>query len=949
MKKFIYILVSLLIVTTFNVFAQYPQYIAYDSENALPSNEVYSIVQDNNGFIWIGCNVGLYKFNGVHYTSYKSKTQNSKPITGLTISSSGNIYCYNFQSQLFCLENDTLKEIKHPFPKGFINNLVSDNNGNIYATHFGGISRYSEKSKQWNNYINYGNIEKNNNEQLTAKSVKGNGRDVIPFIYSKGVATIENNKLKQIYNTELFESITSGKFELETYSDVLWIFAKETENIYRFSKNHLEQIKNSQLNKILSGRKITNVRTMRDSALWICTYSGLIRYTPNTDSAILLYPDLSFSDCLIDQEGNYWFTTLLEGILRVPNLHFIVWKQYNKLTRVTNSETHIFFASQKGEIGRLNLLNETTELFHTKHNADIQSFDYNTSENALLFNINNHLFKLKGNAISEINNDNIPAIKSAKSVNGSLFATSTYGTYINGKRINTNWARQIEYDVINQCLWVASNSGLLKIISKNNEWYLSDTLLSNTQIISIDFDVDKKLLYVLTFTGQIFVVNSQNETSEFLQIPENIQANKLQIYQDKLYISSNVGVAIFDPKTHSLKFINRLLGLVSDNVQDITIVDSNLWLVTVNGLQKIPLNKLEQQQKLARVYLKNNFKFPIDQLQFNYNEAFVLHPEVAHYSSNGQFVYAYRLNKNEWIKLPATIEQIEIQNIPIGNFEIELKAIDYLGRDSENIIKLEGYINPPFWKTWWFTLLLILLSTILIFFIVQKNITNFRRKEKQKTQLAHLQLTALKAQMNPHFMYNTLNSIQALILKQDIKNSNLYLSKFSHLMRKVLDVSGRDEISIQEEIEILELYLSLEKLRFGNDFLYKIIISNEVETQAIFLPPLLLQPFVENAIKHGLLHKKGEKQLIIRLEKETNHILCRIKDNGIGRKHSAEIKKRQQEKYTSFSTDATQKRLTLINSTYHKNIELEINDLYENNNPSGTEVVLRIFGALNLT
>ncbi|KXK43961.1 MAG: signal transduction histidine kinase [Bacteroidetes bacterium OLB11] len=145
--------------------------------------------------------------------------------------------------------------------------------------------------------------------------------------------------------------------------------------------------------------------------------------------------------------------------------------------------------------------------------------------------------------------------------------------------------------------------------------------------------------------------------------------------------------------------------------------------------------------------------------------------------------------------------------------------------------------------------------------------------------------------MNPHFMYNTLNSIQALILKQDIKNSNLYLSKFSHLMRKVLDVSGRDEISIQEEIEILELYLSLEKLRFGNDFLYKIIISNEVETQAIFLPPLLLQPFVENAIKHGLLHKKGEKQLIIRLEKETNHILCRIKDNGIGRKHSAEIKK----------------------------------------------------------
>ena len=161
-------------------------------------------------------------------------------------------------------------------------------------------------------------------------------------------------------------------------------------------------------------------------------------------------------------------------------------------------------------------------------------------------------------------------------------------------------------------------------------------------------------------------------------------------------------------------------------------------------------------------------------------------------------------------------------------------------------------------------------------------------------------------------------------------------------MRKVLDASSKEEISLQEEVEILELYLSLEKLRFGNDFVYNIFIDNDIDAYNTAIPPLLLQPFVENALKHGLLHKADEKTLHIAFYKKMDTLCCSIKDNGVGRKRSEEIKNRQKEKYESFSTEAMQKRLELLNHTHYQKISLQINDLYDQQQAAGTEIILQI-------
>ena len=162
----------------------------------------------------------------------------------------------------------------------------------------------------------------------------------------------------------------------------------------------------------------------------------------------------------------------------------------------------------------------------------------------------------------------------------------------------------------------------------------------------------------------------------------------------------------------------------------------------------------------------------------------------------------------------------------------------------------------------------------IVYLIFHWRIGFLKRRAEIQNQLILSQLTALKAQMNPHFMYNTLNSIQDLIVQHDIKSTNYYLSQFGSLMRKVLDASGSEQILLTEEVEILTLYLNLEKLRFGEQFSFEIRVDEQLDLEMMRIPSIVIQPFVENAIKHGLLHKNGEKKLLIYFSMTNNSVVC---------------------------------------------------------------------------
>src|SRR5687767_7249152 len=247
-----------------------------------------------------------------------------------------------------------------------------------------------------------------------------------------------------------------------------------------------------------------------------------------------------------------------------------------------------------------------------------------------------------------------------------------------------------------------------------------------------------------------------------------------------------------------------------------------------------------------------------------------------------------------------------------------------------------------------------ILLLILLFVFVYRNIRNRQRTDRliaaerlklEKISAAHkmteLELQSLRAQLNPHFMFNSLNAIQELILKEDNDNSHLYLSRFADLLRMLLDNANQPFVTLKKEINLLDLYLSLEKLRV-TDLQYTIDIDPDIDTNKITIPNMMLQPYIENAIWHGLSHKKGEKNLLVRISKDENNIVCEVRDNGVGRKIAAEFKSLYRKEHRSRGMELLSKRFNLLSKEYGSDIQTDIEDLYENGSATGTKVAIRL-------
>jgi LytS/YehU family sensor histidine kinase len=209
-------------------------------------------------------------------------------------------------------------------------------------------------------------------------------------------------------------------------------------------------------------------------------------------------------------------------------------------------------------------------------------------------------------------------------------------------------------------------------------------------------------------------------------------------------------------------------------------------------------------------------------------------------------------------------------------------------------------------------------------------------KQELKADFVEAELKALRSQMNPHFIFNALNSIQALILKSELESSYDYLVLFSKLVRKTLNYSNEEFISLEAEIDFLRIYLSLEKLRF-DDFNFTLEINGDED---VYLPSLTIQPFIENALLHGLQHKADDKKIAIRFEVDEYFIKCVVEDNGIGRKASAEINERLGKEHKSFALKSIEKRLSMYHEEFGDKIGVKITDLEENGKSVGTKVDL---------
>lgn len=468
--------------------------------------------------------------------------------------------------------------------------------------------------------------------------------------------------------------------------------------------------------------------------------------------------------------------------------------------------------------------------------------------------------------------------------------------------------------------------------------------------------------------------------------------------------TGNGGLCRFDAKTETFTTYTEKQGLAGNNVFSIQEDDQgNLWLGTDNGLsrfspQKQSFTNYDVSDGLqgaifstfsggicwkgrdGMLYFggRNGFnafnpaairpnsyvppivitrfslfdkpqpgKHEAARIELNYDQNFFsLEFAALNFRSPHKNQYAYQLEgvDKDWV-YSGTRHVSAYTDVAPGEYVFRVKGSNNDGIWNEKGTSVRILIHPPWWRTWWFISLVAALSVGLVYTGFRYRVAQIRKEEAQKAafskKLSEMEMQALRAQMNPHFIFNCLNSINTFILKNQPDAASDYLAKFSRLIRLILQNSNSATITLQNELDALQLYLDMESLRFRNKFTFQIRVGPEVEPEDIDIPPLLIQPYVENAIWHGLLHKESTGHLGIDLQVEKDKLVCVIEDDGVGRRRAAELKSKSATKSKSLGMQITAHRMELMKELYGKQTTVEIVDLVADSGEAcGTRAIL---------
>lgn len=473
-------------------------------------------------------------------------------------------------------------------------------------------------------------------------------------------------------------------------------------------------------------------------------------------------------------------------------------------------------------------------------------------------------------------------------------------------------------------IWFALNSGGIISYADGSLKEANITrYLGNQTVISVAEDAKGNLWFGTSGNG---VFKLENEF-------EHIDANSTITYSSPAIFSST---EIENEKVQS-KFILKNLPVDQQTEKPINSKTIRTDRVRQDSLPpSVFINSVKINGKDTTTLSHYELSHENNAIEFNISG-------ISNSPSGIQYKYMLEGFDKEWIYTVNT--SIYYTSLAPGSYTFKVFAMNDSGIWSTVPSVISFTIQPPFYMSAWFLLTLVfgvIIIGFLIYFLIQKqNQLKNKQIEEQKQRALASELQALRSQMNPHFIFNTLNSIQNFISKNESKDASIYLSKFAKLMRATLANTKRQRISLKDEIETLTLYLELEQLRLNNKFSYEILVDETIDTQYEQIPSMLIQPYVENAIWHGISHKEGNGIIRIQFLPESEHLLkCVVEDNGIGRENA--IKLKQNTTSPSFGMNITKERVELLNSLNGNQLSVKINDLKINNQPAGTRVELYV-------
>ena len=967
MRKFLFLIC--LLATHFN-YAQQSVSIHLTEKDGLPDIEFYDIVEDNQGYIWLAADKGLYRYNGSEYKLFTNPQKKGRSLFGLTFDAKGRLWCNNLVGQFFYVENNELILFKEFENVSTLTDFIIFKNHLIIKNQTEGlIVNIDSKletiaTKQIGSGNSFTDIQTSNGyfyESLDNYLYKIKD----PFF------TLKEKLSNEVY-LKAFERINGKLFE---FKEDLYYFKKQLSINNKVILNKIENNKNIPIAipNLFAEVDINHVYVL-DEKLWILTNKGVFigNITNNTFEQIdHLYPENFVSDMLMDTNLNYWFTTINDGIFVIPNQGLKVFSSIYKNNKTDISDISLidslnfFVATLNGKISKISPhkiealnINNANEIFNIAYNIQADELLVSSRESNIIYDLKTKkqksIFRFYSKSITAIDKDNylvslpykasiynsakdsITHLYDARSYS-SVYDTNTnkaYISYIDGFRVhdlNTNTTKEIsnENKPVLGSIVAISNNGLVCIATHNNG--------------ILGFQDNKK----------VFSFNMENG------LQSNI-INGLQFKNNTVWVATDKGIQSYNYITKKTQNITKQDGLTSGNINTLKVIEDHVLFGSNLGLFAFNINNIEKERHVLNPYFTT---ISIAEKDTILQSAYTLKQDNSEikiaFNTNGfqtkEFIeYAYLIEgyNKQWTTLENNINFVKINTLPSGKYTFRVKAKNKFSTAYSKPISIQLKITSPFYKTWLFYLLMLIVIASLIWIYFHTKTKRLKKTQKVKLEKANIskelvltQLENLRSQMNPHFIFNALNSIQDYIILNETKLARAYLVKFSKLIRTYLEHSQQNEVSLKEEIQTLNLYLELEKERFDDDLSFRIHVDENLDIDNIFVPSLFIQPYVENALKHGLLHKVNDKKIQLNFLKgsTSNFLICEIIDNGIGREASAKIRNQHTKSHKPFATSANHKRIDLINRSQNKKVTLKVEDVVDQNlEVQGTKVTIKI-------
>ncbi|OJJ22068.1 hypothetical protein BKI52_08495 [marine bacterium AO1-C] len=934
---------------------------------------VYNIMEDHQGYIWLGTEAGICRYDGVHFQTFKVPSARGKSFTNLQEDSQGRVYFVNFSKQLFSIYQGKAKAVLLPrqLQKTGIDSYFIDHHNHLWVSgNQGAIFVKYAQSQQWRQVRTQGPVSIYGVQLFLDKQGK------IWLLYL-GVLVQLDEQLKVIRKVQIPFLLMNLIF---TQKEI--IAQGQAGTLYSYSLTKESGWKKLPGEIKGAGASLILLAEDHQQNIWVCTYNGAKPYLhsqeTSTDQFVFL-KNKFVSGMIQDREENYWFTTLGHGLFKVSNkdiVHFnarnsnLESEQINCLAQ--DPKGNIFIGTNGNQLYYFDTKEQKiTEKHHLKDGGDVECLLvdsvrrklYVENYQVLVFDLQNmkqtdkYWMGSTPKSFSIYQNKYLITASGDQALIGHLerntesllpldiFPHISYDSLRNLKRLRSGRSRVALAESAKPRFWVGYADGLY-FYEGNREQELKTP--DQQPIIALGMSEDAEgIVWVGTAQQGVFAIENK-------RVIQHLHPNNGLISEfcrrvikegDLLYLGTDKGLQVYNLQTKQSRVFNQSDGLPSNEIRDLIVQRNKIYLATAAGLSVLDKNFNTTNYTPPLIYITGlTIHNEPQKLQKQYVLAYDDNNLTIHFTgialrSGGKFRYKYRMEGLEkaWNYNGSTNNLARYSALPSGKYRFQVKTINEDGIESKETAGIEIVIAYPVWEKWWFITLMILLALALMGAIIFFRLRAYRRKTRLEKALSTAALESLKLQMNPHFIFNAMGAIQNYMITNDTRHSSIYLAKFSKLMRAVLENSRQEYISLNNEIEMLENYLSLQNLRFEEGFDYRITIDEQLDTEFIAIPPMFAQPFIENAIEHGIARLKKNGWIQINFSLHEKVVILKITDNGVGIENSIETKQTQKKVHHSLATTITQERIDLYRQSLKKNITFEVKSLKQ-----GTQVIFHL-------